>query len=126
MNDIDRSVESFDFAMRRRFVWQEITAEESAKNMNLLEKTDENSASRMKSLNDAIEKTDGLGRHYQVGAAYFLKLENYTLSDGGYDHEKLWSLHLNPLLQEYVRSLPESKEVLAKLKVAYDLKAIVE
>jgi 5-methylcytosine-specific restriction enzyme B len=35
MNDIDRSVESFDFAMRRRFTWIEITAEQSADNMNL-------------------------------------------------------------------------------------------
>src|SRR5690606_31586701 len=33
MNDIDRSVESFDFAMRRRFTWLEITAQESANNM---------------------------------------------------------------------------------------------
>ena len=29
MNDIDRSVESMDFAMRRRFAWEEVTAEES-------------------------------------------------------------------------------------------------
>lgn len=35
MNDIDRSVESFDFAMRRRFTWIEISAEQSAENMNL-------------------------------------------------------------------------------------------
>lgn len=28
MNDIDRSVESMDFALRRRFVWREITVEE--------------------------------------------------------------------------------------------------
>ena len=33
MNDIDRSVESMDFAMRRRFAWQEVTAEESYANM---------------------------------------------------------------------------------------------
>ena len=29
MNDIDRSVESMDFALRRRFSWKEVTAEES-------------------------------------------------------------------------------------------------
>ncbi len=29
MNDIDRSVESMDFAMRRRFAWKEVTAEDS-------------------------------------------------------------------------------------------------
>ena len=33
MNDIDRSVECMDFAMRRRFTFKEITAEESAKNI---------------------------------------------------------------------------------------------
>ena len=31
MNDIDRSVESMDFAMRRRFAWKEVTAEDSMK-----------------------------------------------------------------------------------------------
>ncbi|WP_171968012.1 McrB family protein, partial [Streptococcus salivarius] len=35
MNDIDRSVETFDFAMRRRFTFVEVTAEESARNMHL-------------------------------------------------------------------------------------------
>ena len=50
MNDIDRSVESFDFAMRRRFVWQEITAEKSAENMNLSKECKD----KMKSLNDKI------------------------------------------------------------------------
>lgn len=37
MNDIDRSVESFDFAMRRRFTWKEITAQDSMENMKLSE-----------------------------------------------------------------------------------------
>lgn len=29
MNDIDRSVESLDFALRRRFGWREVSWEES-------------------------------------------------------------------------------------------------
>jgi hypothetical protein len=120
MNDIDRSVESFDFAMRRRFVWQEVTAEESAKNMKLEEKLGRVSVEKMGSLNRAIEKTDGLGRHYQIGAAYFLKLEKYKQPDGDYDYEKFWKLHLEPLLREYVRTLPKPEEQLARLKKAYD------
>ena len=28
MNDIDRSVEVFDFALRRRFAWYEVKADE--------------------------------------------------------------------------------------------------
>ena len=39
MNDIDRSVETFDFAMRRRFTWCEVTAAESAENMQLSAET---------------------------------------------------------------------------------------
>ncbi|EOD5412997.1 McrB family protein, partial [Enterococcus faecium] len=41
MNDIDRSVDTFDFAMRRRFTFLEIKAEDSAQNMLTQEKTKE-------------------------------------------------------------------------------------
>lgn len=64
MNDIDRSVESMDFAMRRRFAWTEVTAEES---MQMLNGTPyENEAKkRMQNLNEAILKVRGLGEAYQ-------------------------------------------------------------
>lgn len=103
MNDIDRSVESFDFAMRRRFVWEEISAEESAENMRI----DEPTKSRMKILNKAIEDIEGLNSSYHIGAAYFLKLKNYDN-----DYEKLWKNHLKPLVKEYLRGLPEAKKQL--------------
>ncbi len=67
MNDIDRSVESFDFAMRRRFVWQEITAEKSAENMNLSKECKD----KMKSLNDKISGIEGLGSSYHIGGGIF-------------------------------------------------------
>lgn len=57
MNDIDRSVDTFDFAMRRRFTFLEIKAEDSAQNMLTQEKTKE----LMTRLNEAIvakEKVD--------------------------------------------------------------------
>lgn len=66
MNDIDRSVESFDFAMRRRFVWQEITAEKSAENMNLSKECKD----KMKSLNDKISGIEGLGSSYHTRTVY--------------------------------------------------------
>ncbi|MBK9318000.1 MAG: hypothetical protein IPM91_03605 [Bacteroidetes bacterium] len=68
MNDIDRSVESFDFAMRRRFTWIEITAEQSADNMNLPKATKE----KMENLNEQISQIEGLNPSYHIGAAYFL------------------------------------------------------
>lgn len=55
MNDIDRSVESMDFAMRRRFAWQEITANESAQNMGIEGELLE----RMERLNAVIFETEG-------------------------------------------------------------------
>jgi len=113
MNDIDRSVESFDFAMRRRFTWEEITAKESAKNMNL----DKDAKTRMESLNDAIEKIEGLNSSYHIGAAYFLKLKDYN---GNY--EKLWEYHLKPLIREYLRGMSDAKDKENDLKNAYDLK----
>jgi len=55
MNDIDRSVESFDFAMRRRFVWKEITSKESQQMFdNEIWKNE--AINRMNNLNAEIEK----------------------------------------------------------------------
>jgi 5-methylcytosine-specific restriction endonuclease McrBC GTP-binding regulatory subunit McrB len=54
MNDIDRSVESMDFAMRRRFTFIEIKSEQSAENMNL----NHDQKAYMKRLNNAIFDKD--------------------------------------------------------------------
>jgi len=110
MNDIDRSVESFDFAMRRRFTWLEITANESAANMNLAK----DATDRMKSLNDTILNIEGLNSSYQIGAAYFLKLKDYNN-----DFDKLWDYHIAPLVKEYLRGMPNFRESYDKLENAY-------
>lgn len=112
MNDIDRSVESFDFAMRRRFVWQGITAEESAENMNLTKECKD----RMKSLNDKISGIEGLGSSYHIGGAYFLD-EN---GDPIKDYEGTWNLRLEPLLREYLRGMPNADDKLDELREAYE------
>ena len=113
MNDIDRSVESFDFAMRRRFVWQEITAEKSADNMDLPEGTKK----RMKILNDAISKIDGLNSSYHIGASYFRKEKDGKIIEPDYD--KLWNLRLKFLLREYLRGMPDAEEKLNNLEKTY-------
>jgi len=111
MNDIDRSVESFDFAMRRRFVWKEITAEESADFMGLPANPDnpDDTKRRMKRLNDAISSdTIGLSPAYHIGGSYFLKKdENGNPVEP--DYEKLWELRLKPLLREYLRGMPKQE-----------------
>lgn len=122
MNDIDRSVESMDFAMRRRFAWQEVTAEESYTNMiendeDFYEIKDE-IKQRMFNLNKAIVETEGLDEAYQIGAAYFRKILDYQ--DQNNPFECLWENHLKGLLHEYLRGNRRSKELLEKLHKAYN------
>lgn len=116
MNDIDRSVESMDFAMRRRFAWKEVTAEESFEAMKVCLTHADEVEKRMTALNRAIcDEKLGLNKSYQIGAAYFLKLEDY---DG--DFNKLWEYHLKGLLSEYLRGNRDAERQLEKLKKAYD------
>lgn len=110
MNDIDRSVESFDFAMRRRFVWVEITADESAKQMNL----SQDAVNKLARLNGAIERIEGLNASYHIGAAYFLSNGNPVT-----DFENLWKLRLEPLFKEYLRGMQDAQDKLQKLKDAF-------
>lgn len=116
MNDIDRSVESMDFAMRRRFAWAEVTAEESMQMLNGTPYVEE-AKKRMQNLNNAIMKVRGLGEAYQIGAAYFKKIEKYHG-----DFQKLWDFHLKGLLFEYLRGNMNAEEQLKDLKEAYDNK----
>lgn len=113
MNDIDRSVESMDFAMRRRFAWHEVTAEESAKNMGLNEEL----TKRMTRLNEVISNTEGLGSAYHVGGSFFLKVQNEEMTA-----DSLWNLNLKSLMKEYLRGLPDADEVLESMEDAYFLK----
>ena len=114
MNDIDRSVESMDFAMRRRFAWKEVTADDS---MKMLDGTpyEEEAKKRMQNLNNAIIKVRGLGEAYQIGAAYFKKIKDY-----GGDFQKLWDFHLKGLLFEYLRGNLNAEEQLEELFEAYN------
>ena len=128
MNDIDRSVESMDFAMRRRFAWQEVTAEESYTNM--IEQDPEFALvkdeikARMFNLNKAIVETEGLDEAYQIGAAYFRKYLDYQDKTNPFDC--LWENHLKGLLFEYLRGNRRAKELLEKLHDAYNKKSLNE
>ena len=128
MNDIDRSVESMDFAMRRRFAWQEVTAEESYTNM--IEQDPEFALvkdeikARMFNLNKAIVETEGLDEAYQIGAAYFRKYLDYQDKTNPFDC--LWENHLKGLLFEYLRGNRRAKELLEKLHDAYNKTSLNE
>ena len=117
MNDIDRSVDTFDFAMRRRFRFVEVTAESQLGMLDdaLGDKAEEAKA-RLRNLNAEIEKVQELNSHYHIGPSYFLKLEEVD-----FDYELLWSDYLKPLLEDYLRGSYEEDEILNTLKKAYDL-----
>ena len=117
MNDIDRSVDTFDFAMRRRFRFVEITAESQ---LGMLDKELKDNAEeaklRLRNLNAAIENVQELNSHYHIGPSYFLKLK-----DVDFNYELLWSDYLKPLLEDYLRGSYEEAETIEKLKKAFDL-----
>lgn len=117
MNDIDRSLESMDFAMRRRFTFEEIKVEDTQDDIlaGLDESIRDEAKIRMNLLNNAISETEGLSSSYHIGAAYFLKLNNLDNK-----FELLWKYNLKPLLQEYLRGQGEEEEKLDILKAAYD------
>lgn len=119
MNDIDRSVESIDFALRRRFAWLDIEATEELFNRiaNNLGELQAQARTRYAKINAAIRDIPTLGKAYQIGPAYFRKLENYqNLSD---PFGALWSNHLLVLIREYLRGLPDSADIENTLKAAY-------
>ena len=116
MNDIDRSVDTFDFAMRRRFRFVEVTAESQFYILD--EKLGEyakEAKTRLRNLNGAIENVQELSSHYHIGPSYFLKLEEVN-----FDYELLWSDYLKPLLEDYLRGSYEEVETIANLKKAFD------
>ena len=128
MNDIDRSVESMDFAMRRRFAWEEVKAKENTDMLDELGDMKEEAVETMERLNEAIWNDitntgiDGLNAAYHIGGAYFCKLllylnEDHTNKDNAYRH--LWENHLKGILFEYLRGTANATENLRMLELTY-------
>lgn len=112
MNDIDRSVDTFDFAMRRRFRFVEVTAESQLYILDeKLGEHAEEAKTRLRNLNVAIENVQELNSHYHIGPSYFRNLKELD-----YDYELLWSDYLKPLLEDYLRGSYEEDEILNTLK----------
>ena len=118
MNDIDRSVESMDFALRRRFAWKEIKPEDRLEMLS--EKLDHDTYDKairvMNALNEEISKTRGLGSAYQIGPAYFLKLDKEHYNG---DFTALWDMHIEILLKEYLRGYTNADAKVEEFKNVY-------
>ncbi len=133
MNNIDRSVETFDLALRRRFYWEE-KSYRSNQLKRILERENgklpdgglpaddiKKLLGKADSLNKEIEQNEQLGKDYQIGQAYFLKIFKYTSETSSQRRfYALWDHHLFPLLKEYVRGIPGADDILKTLKSAYE------
>ena len=121
MNDIDRSVDSFDFAMRRRFRFVEVKASDRLEMLDNLDDEDLKAEAirRMEALNEAIASVEDLNENYQIGASYFLKLK--TL-----DFDQLWTDYLKPLLQEYIQGMYDEAGLMQRFEQAYGYKGPVK
>lgn len=121
MNDIDRSVDSFDFAMRRRFRFVELKADERLEMLASLEDEglEAEAIKRMSALNKEIAGVEDLNENYQVGAAYFLKLK--TLS-----FDQLWTDYLEPLLQEYIHGMYDEEGIMKRFAKSYGYQKPIE
>lgn len=134
MNDIDRSVDSMDFALRRRFAWYEVTAESSDRiiDVKLAHRSEDvrRVKDAMKVLNgyisgdtklkvDGREISLGLGTEYQLGGAIFANAAKYEGDDW---KKKLWENHIKVLLVEHLRGHWEKTAILKVLAKEYNTK----
>lgn len=118
MNDIDRSVESIDFALRRRFAWVEVIADGDLFDQIAKSKLGplfDEAKKRYLALNEAIDRIPDLGDSYRIGPAYFRKLTNYNDKP----FVSLWEYHLRVLIREYIRGFPDATAIEKQLYAAY-------
>lgn len=117
MNDIDKSIDSFDMALRRRFVWKRYSCNYDV----IAEYFDKSSEDKLetyvefcKDINEYITSDKGLGLDdsYELGHSYFLKPKNLSKKE----ISKLWEGHISPLLKEYLRTQYSGKDIETRLK----------
>ena len=117
MNTIDRSVESFDFALRRRFRWEAVPPDVTVLKNNLPKKWTD-LASYLEKLNNVIAKEPILGPDYQIGHAYLMDMKyskELSLTDV---RDLIWDDSILPLLEEYLRGTGKS-DLIKSLKKAF-------
>lgn len=119
MNDIDRSVESMDFALRRRFQWVDIKANEimesSLRSILSRDNQDKDSeiggriadaAKKIIAMNNIISSGEykfGLSEAYHIGPAYFKKLKTSSDEELKASLQSIFDTNITSILKEYTR-----------------------
>jgi hypothetical protein len=131
MNNIDKSLVTFDLALRRRFGFFKLIPKLEVIKDVLSGIIEEDTLSKYydkcEKLNTDIVINLDLGENYQIGQAYFLKIKDFLEKNENeefienqnitsFELEKLWIYNLEPLLEEYLGMSIEDNEVMSKLK----------
>lgn len=119
MNDVDRSIDPFDLALRRRFKWVPMFCNYEVIGDLLIdngfnEDTVSDYIESCKKLNDYIcNKGLGLGRSYEIGHAFFLKILNVSNQKRITKTAKniVFENFILGTLQEYIRQVVDESEV---------------
>ncbi|MCW2119398.1 McrB family protein [Flavobacterium sp. 7A] len=127
MNDVDKSIDAFDLALRRRFKWirkdcdYEVIEETKFKNGEDFTNIDSYVKACQK-LNDYINIQLGLGKSYEFGHSFFMKMTTMaSRKEISFKNlESLFQLHLSPTLKEYLRAMFAESELDDKLQNALE------
>jgi 5-methylcytosine-specific restriction protein B len=117
MNDVDRSIESFDLALRRRFIWIRKDCKYDVIKNNIKQDNKEAYVEACENLNSFVTTSNNqglnLGQKYEIGHAYFLKIDKYATNESISKQamNKLFSYHIEPLLSEYLRSEFDEEQI---------------
>ncbi len=122
MNDVDRSIDTFDLALRRRFKWiskqcdYDVLEKELDKDKTFDAETIRSYVDSCEKLNNWISKDkDGLrlGKNYEFGHAFFLKIKDFSGSKKITKSKKvdLFDNYILGTLTEYIRQVADESEI---------------
>jgi hypothetical protein len=129
MNDVDKSIDTFDLALRRRFKWIRKDCDydvienevkfrngDDFNNIDLYQKS-------CRDLNQFISKELGMGKSFEFGHSFFMKISSIATSRTitAKNIENLFRLHLQPTLKEYLRAMFPESELDNKVNEALDI-----
>lgn len=122
MNDVDRSIDTFDLALRRRFKWIRMECDYKVIRNILDFKNTDDYAKVCENLNDYISKDLNLGKSYEFGHSFFLKIQDISKRNikniSNSMMKSLFEDYLESTLREYLRANFTEQELESKLSDA--------